>query len=105
LIFLMAPFPLSFPPMTYMHSSFPHLCYVLRSSHPPDLIILIILSKEYKSWSSSLWSFSTLPSLHLSSVRIFSSAPCFQTPSVYVPPLMLETKFHTHTEPIFQFLQ
>jgi hypothetical protein len=31
-------------------------------------------------------------------VQIFSSAPCSQTPSVYVHPLMLETKFRAHTE-------
>jgi hypothetical protein len=42
--------------------------------------------------------FSNLPSLHLSPIQIFSSAPCSQTPSVYILPLMSETKFHTYTK-------
>jgi hypothetical protein len=42
--------------------------------------------------------FSILLSLHLSSVKILSSTPCPETPSIYVPALMSETKFHTHTE-------
>jgi hypothetical protein len=38
----------------------------------------------------------------LSLVQIFS-APCSQTPSVCVPPFVLETEYRTHTEPQAKF--
>jgi hypothetical protein len=63
-----------------------------------DLIILIILDVEYRSWSSSLCScFPPLVTL-ISSVQISSSANCYQTTSVYI--LLSETKSRTHTEPL-----
>jgi hypothetical protein len=52
------------------------------------VIILITHGEEVPHYAV----FSNLLSLHLSSVQIFS-APCSQTPSVYVPPLTSETKF------------
>jgi hypothetical protein len=53
-----------------------------------DLIILIILGEEYNHKTPRCAVFPTLPSSHPSLVHMSSSAPCSQTPSDYVPPLM-----------------
>jgi hypothetical protein len=62
----------------------------------PTVPILLAKNRSYEALHYA--AFSNLLSLHIFSVEIFSSASCSQTPSVYVPPIMSETKFHAHKE-------
>jgi hypothetical protein len=55
------------------------------------------LGEEYRSWSSSLWSFLLSP-VTSSLLGSNFSTPYSQTPSSYVPLSMSATKFHTHTK-------
>jgi hypothetical protein len=78
-----------------MHS-FP-IHAVSCASHLPRIVHSWNIGKEWRLWSSSFCSFISLLLFYPFSV-IFSTAPCSETPSIYVLPLMSETKFHTHLE-------
>jgi hypothetical protein len=62
------------------------------------LITRKLEGEEYRSLSSSLWSFFHYPVTSSLLCPIFSSTPYSKTPSTYVPPSMSATKFHTHTK-------
>jgi hypothetical protein len=59
----------------------------------------MILDEEYKRLQFSVMQFFLLPITSSLFIQRSFSTPCSQTPSVYVPPLMSENKFHIHTEP------
>jgi hypothetical protein len=101
--FLVVYLVLDFPPKFYVHSSSP-----IPATWPTyfillNLIILIILYEEYKLWRSSLCRFSSIPSCNPPLAQTFSSASCFQTPSVCVLPLMSVTKFQASIKLILYF--
>jgi hypothetical protein len=62
------------------------------------LITLIILVKGTSYEALHYAVLSSLPLDPPSWIQIFSSTPCFQIPTIYIPPLVRETKFHTHTK-------
>jgi hypothetical protein len=74
-------------------------CALHHLLHPPSLDHLKNMWVRGQITQLLIMQFPTAPlPLHPSYVQIFPSAPCSQTPSVCVLPLMWQTKFHTHTK-------
>jgi hypothetical protein len=95
LIFLVVSFLLVWPQINYMHSYVPHLCYMPHPSHSRSLDHSHHTLQRVQIMQLLIMQFSSPPSLHPASIQTFSLAPCSQTPSAYVPPLMSDIKFHT----------
>jgi hypothetical protein len=76
----------------------PHSSCTPCPSHPPWLYRCNNICRKTEVIKHSTVQFSPATSYFFSCVQIFSSAPSFQTPSVYVLHLMLEAKFHTDTK-------
>ena len=90
-------------------SAFPSKTLYTPSPHPyaphaqPISFFSILSPTQYWVRSTnnlaSRNAISSIPPLpRPSSVHIFSSTPCFQTPSASFPPVMSTTKFHNHTK-------
>jgi hypothetical protein len=94
--------PPAFPQTTYMRSSSPpFMLHAPPISSSSTWLFSLYLAKSANDEASPYAAFSILLSLHSSKVQIASSAPCSQTPSVYVPPLMSDTKSHINYDLVY----
>ena len=75
-----------------------------RATCPAHLILIDVITRkifgeQHRSLKLLIMKFSPLPCYLVPlGHKIFSSAPCSQTPTPYVPPSIWATKFHTHTK-------
>jgi hypothetical protein len=83
----------------------PCSCYMPCPSHPPSLDHSNYVWREVQVMKLRIMQFYPI-SCHFNSFwdQMFSWAPCSQTPSVCVPPLMSETKFPTCKGCILEFV-
>jgi hypothetical protein len=95
--FLMAFSFLAFPQNPYVNSLLLTCATCPTNFILFNLVVLIIFGEHNNLWVPRYEAFSNLLQFHHSSVQTFSSAAYSQIPSVYVPPLISETKFYTHT--------
>jgi hypothetical protein len=91
-------FPSDYPTKILYAFFFPMRATALPISSSSTWLFWLYLVKSIVYEAPPYAVFSNFILFYPSSVHIFSSAPCSQTPSVYVPPLMSDTKFHTHTK-------
>jgi hypothetical protein len=78
-------------------STSPRACYIPCQSSSLTWSLWLYLAKSIIYDASHYAVFSNLLLLCHSLVQVFSSAPCSQTPSVYISSLTSETKVDTHT--------